>query len=58
MFSAQDTESLHLQVVLPEGVRYDTFKVPECPECLLEDRQNSIVRPPSDVPITHVDPNV
>lgn len=31
------------QVVL-EGVKYDTFKVPECPECLIENRTNSIVR--------------
>ncbi|KAI0339621.1 DHS-like NAD/FAD-binding domain-containing protein [Trametopsis cervina] len=28
-----------------EGVRYDTFKVPECPDCLLEDRRNSVLKP-------------
>ena len=37
-----------VQVVLGEGVRYDTFKVPECPGCLLEDRWNSIVSLPRD----------
>lgn len=31
------------QVVLEEGVRYETFKVPECPDCLLENKHNSIV---------------
>ena len=31
-----------LQVVL-EGVEYESFNVPECPSCLLEDRRNSIV---------------
>lgn len=31
------------QVVLEEGVRYETFKVPECPDCLLENKRNSIV---------------
>ncbi|KAI0769198.1 DHS-like NAD/FAD-binding domain-containing protein [Irpex lacteus] len=32
-------------VVLGEGVRYDTFKVPECPECLLQEERNSILKP-------------
>ncbi|GJE98072.1 NAD-dependent protein deacylase [Phanerochaete sordida] len=31
--------------VVLEDVDYSTFKVPECPECLLEDRRNSILKP-------------
>ena len=31
------------QVAL-EGVQYDSFKVPECPDCLVENKRNSIVR--------------
>ncbi|KAI0701488.1 DHS-like NAD/FAD-binding domain-containing protein [Cytidiella melzeri] len=31
--------------VVLEGVQYDTFKVPECPDCLKEDRRNSILKP-------------
>ncbi|EKM50661.1 uncharacterized protein PHACADRAFT_213556 [Phanerochaete carnosa HHB-10118-sp] len=31
--------------VFLEGVDYGTFKVPECPDCLLESRLNSILKP-------------
>ncbi|KIP02692.1 hypothetical protein PHLGIDRAFT_111785 [Phlebiopsis gigantea 11061_1 CR5-6] len=28
-----------------EGIEYDTFKVPECPDCLLDNKRNSILKP-------------
>lgn len=31
--------------VVLEGVEYNTFKVPECPDCLLKGRHNSIHKP-------------
>ena len=34
-----------LQVVLPEGTRYDQFVVPECPDCLAENRHNTTQKP-------------
>ncbi|KAJ3536958.1 hypothetical protein NM688_g6766 [Phlebia brevispora] len=32
-------------VVLEEGVRYDTFQVPECPTCVIENQHNSTMKP-------------
>ena len=34
-----------VQVVLPEGTRYDQFVVPDCPSCLREERTNSMIKP-------------
>ncbi|TBU34099.1 DHS-like NAD/FAD-binding domain-containing protein [Dichomitus squalens] len=32
-------------VVLPEGTEYDTFVLPDCPDCLKENRVNDLLKP-------------
>ncbi len=31
--------------MLPEGTDYGTFVIPDCPECLLENRVNGMEKP-------------
>ena len=38
-------EVLSTQVVLPEGTDYGSFVIPDCPECLLENRANNMEKP-------------
>ena len=33
------------QVVLPEGTKYETFVLPDCPECLKGNRVNDMLKP-------------
>ena len=33
------------QVVLPEGTKYETFVLPDCPDCLKENRVNDMLKP-------------